>query len=72
VTVDGVSVAVQRGPGILQGIPLPPGQHAVEARYRPPGLLVGSVVSIASLGVLVVIGRRGRRARVSAGPEPAA
>jgi hypothetical protein len=72
VTVDGVSVAVQRGPGILQGIPLPPGQHAVEARYRPPGLLVGSVVSLASLGVLVVIGRRGRRARVSAGTEPAA
>lgn len=69
--VDGVPVSVQRGPGILQGIPLPAGEHVVEARYRPPGLLAGSAVSIASLVALVFFGRRGRRTKVSGGAQPA-
>jgi hypothetical protein len=70
-TVDGVPATLARGPGILQGIPLPPGEHVVEARYRPPGLLVGGAVSIASLIALLVLARRGRRAGPSGGAAPA-
>jgi hypothetical protein len=72
VTVDGVAAPLQRGPGILQGIPVPAGGHVVVARYRPPGLLAGSAISIASLVALLVLARRGRRASDSGGTEPAA
>jgi uncharacterized membrane protein YfhO len=70
-TVDGVPAPLARGPGILQGIPLPPGEHVVEARYRPPGLLAGGAISIASLIALLLLSRRGRRAGRSGGAAPA-
>jgi hypothetical protein len=70
-TVDGVPADVRRGPGILQGIPVPAGEHTVEARYRPPGLVAGSIVSIASLVALLFLARRGRRAEVSGDAAPA-
>jgi len=50
--VDGQRVQVVRGVGILQGVPVPPGEHVVEARYRPPGLGVG--VGITLLALLVM------------------
>jgi hypothetical protein len=70
-SVDGVRAPLQRGPGILQGVPLSPGEHVVEARYRPRGLLAGGAVSIASLVALLVLARRARRVRPSGGAVPA-
>jgi hypothetical protein len=58
-TVDGRAVAPLRGAGILQGVPVPAGEHRVAARYRPPGLAAGAVVSLAcALALLGVAWRR--------------
>ena len=69
--VDGAPVPVQRGPGILQGVPLPPGEHVVEARYRPPGLLLGGAVSVAAMLALLVVAHRARRITRSGRAAPA-
>lgn len=47
--LDGRAVPCSLGPGILHGVPVPAGEHVVEARYRPPGLIVGIGVSLLSL-----------------------
>jgi len=41
-------------------VPLPPGDHEVEFRYRAPGLLPGVFVSLAALVACAVLWRRGR------------
>lgn len=46
--VDGTRVPITPGPGILQGVAVPQGEHLVEAVYSPPGLLVGLGVSLLS------------------------
>ena len=61
-TVDGAPVAPARGPGILQAVALPPGEHLVEARYRPPGLVAGAAISALAVLVLAALVRRSRRA----------
>lgn len=61
--VDGRAVAVTRGPGILHGVRVPAGEHAVEARYRPPGLVAGAAGSLVSLLILIAVGLRSRRER---------
>lgn len=58
--VDGQRVNPLRGAGILQGVPVPAGEHVVEARYRPPGLGVGAGIT---LGALLVLARPVRRFR---------
>lgn len=60
-TVGGERVEVVRGAGILQAIPLPPGEHAVEAHYRPPGLTVGAGITLVSLLVIIWPARRLRQ-----------
>lgn len=60
--VDGVRSAPTRGPGILQAIELPAGEHLVVARYRPPGLVVGAAVSALAALLLALMLRRSRRA----------
>ena len=49
ITVDGKPVSVERGPGILQGVPVASGDHRVEGRYSPPGLVAGGIVTLMSL-----------------------
>ncbi len=56
--VDGKKVKPIRGAGILQGVPVAAGDHEVRVVYRPPGLLAGLVVSLASLFLLGVLWRR--------------
>jgi hypothetical protein len=57
--VDGAPVVPVRGDGIVQGVPVPAGDHRVEARYRPPGLLAGAIVSLMALvGLLGATWRR--------------
>ncbi|MBP7797331.1 MAG: YfhO family protein [Thermoanaerobaculaceae bacterium] len=57
--VDGRPVPVTQGPGILHGVAVPAGEHVVEARYRPRGLVVGLGVSL--LGALAWVGVAWRR-----------
>ncbi|HNX48640.1 MAG TPA: hypothetical protein PLS53_14480 [Thermoanaerobaculaceae bacterium] len=47
--LDGRAVPTTAGPGILHGVPVPVGEHVVEAHYRPPGLLVGLGATLLSL-----------------------
>ncbi len=59
--VDGQRVSPLRGAGILQGVPVPPGEHVVEARHRPPGLGVGAGITLVALLVMASPVRRSRR-----------
>lgn len=56
--VNGQEVRPVRGAGILQGVPLAAGQHEVRVFYRPPGLVLGLAVSLASLFLLGALWRR--------------
>ncbi len=57
--VDGKPATPLRGEGIVQGVPVPAGEHRVAARYRPPGLAAGAVVSLAC--ALILLGVAWRR-----------
>jgi hypothetical protein len=59
--VDGESAPVWRKDGVLQAVPVGPGEHTVELVYRPAADLIGwgiSLGSAAGLGVWGVIARR--------------
>lgn len=58
--VDGRSSPLLRGPGIVQAIPVAAGEHVVEARYRPPGLRAGLVISLLALVFLPFLGQHRR------------
>ncbi len=59
--VDGERVQTQRGPGILRGIPVRRGDHVVEARYRPPGIVAGAALTLVTLAGMASCGTRKRR-----------
>ncbi len=65
--LDGVELPLATAHGVLQGLDVPAGRHAVELAYRTPGLVLGAMFSAATalaLAVaLVVVLRRRRRAR---------
>jgi uncharacterized membrane protein YfhO len=51
--VDGETVTLVQGPGIVQYLEVSEGTHRIEGRYRPPGLMPLIVVSCTALvGVL--------------------
>jgi len=52
VRVDGKTAREVRGVGILHGVEVAAGDHRVTARYRPPGLIAGAVVSLVSVCLL--------------------
>lgn len=56
--VNGEAVHPLRGPGILQGVPVPPGHHEVQVTYRPPALGFGLILSAVFFGLLGVLWRR--------------
>lgn len=71
--VDGRRQSPVRGAGILHGVPLPAGDHVVEARYRPPGWPLGTAVTLLALVVLVWLrgaGGKGERVGVGGGRQP--
>jgi len=47
--LDGREVDLKQGPGIVQYLEIPAGQHRLEGRYRPPGLLPAALVSTAAV-----------------------
>jgi hypothetical protein len=68
-TVDGHAVPVVRANGLVLGVPVPPGHHVVRLGFRPPGLVLGALLSIGSIIVLIAIAplaSRMRRLRRSA------
>jgi hypothetical protein len=64
-TVDAAGVPVVRVNHQRAAVLVPPGEHRVEFRFRPPGLVLGALMSLVSV-VLLVVGvvrvRRGGRA----------
>jgi hypothetical protein len=59
--VDGADAPLLRANGVFRAVPVPPGRHVVEMRYRPRAVLLGigstAVAALMGIGVLV----RGRR-----------
>ena len=67
-TVDGRPLPLERVDYLLRGVVVGPGRHVVEMRYQPSGWRIGwivSLVSLAGLVVLAVLGLRARRRRRS-------
>ncbi len=56
--VDDRPVREVAGVGILHGVAVPAGDHRITARYRPPGLVAGAAVSLASVVLLAGIAWR--------------
>jgi hypothetical protein len=67
-TVDGAPAPVVRVDGVVQGVPVPPGDHVVELRHVPPGLLTGAAVSALTLLALLALSARSRA--TAARPAP--
>jgi uncharacterized membrane protein YfhO len=51
--LDGRPVELEQGPGIIQYVRVPAGDHRLEGRYRPPMYMVTTVFS--GCAVLVVL-----------------
>jgi hypothetical protein len=71
-TVDGHEVPVVRANGLVLGVPVPPGHHVIRLGFRPPGLLLGAVLSIISVLTLFAVAPLAswvRRLRRSGEPE---
>ena len=56
VTVDGKPRQADRVDGLFRGVNVKPGERRVEWTYTPPGLYVGSAVSLLALLLLAVVG----------------
>jgi hypothetical protein len=64
--LDDRDVSLEQGPGIVQYLEVPAGQHHLVGRYRPPAFLPAMIVSLVTLLILVahiVSGRRAARVR---------
>ena len=61
--VDGSGVGVVRANGLVLGVPVPPGHHVVELRYRTPGLRVGVAIATATVVGLLGLAWTQRRRR---------
>jgi hypothetical protein len=59
--LDGRPVELERGPGIIQHLRVPAGNHHLEGRYRPPMHLLTTVFS--GCAMLVVLAGLARRRR---------
>jgi len=60
VRVDGIETPIQRADYIFRAVRLTPGMHQIEFEYRPRSLIIGAVISVATLIVLAVIWIRNR------------
>jgi hypothetical protein len=58
--VDGKSVEVMRVNYNLRGVAVPAGNHVVEFVYRPKSVLVGLIISLLTLGLLLLWWSRAR------------
>jgi predicted secreted protein len=75
-TVDGRPARIHRADYALRAVPVPPGRHRVEFHYRSPALRQGLTLSLASLGIILLLFgvswmRRERAVRPAAEPASA-
>jgi uncharacterized membrane protein YfhO len=63
-SVDGVAAPVRRANFAFRAVPVTPGRHLVELRYRPRSVFAGLAVSAATtLALLLFLGVGARRRR---------
>ena len=62
--VDGEETEVKTKEGDLLYIDMPYGVHEVELKYQPPGMGTGIIISIISLGALILLAVLGRRVKM--------
>jgi uncharacterized membrane protein YfhO len=55
VTVDGVPASLYRANYILRAVPLTAGSHRIEMWFMPDSFVLGAVLSLVSIGSLVMI-----------------
>jgi uncharacterized membrane protein YfhO len=53
--VDGVETPIERADCIFRAVYLSPGAHRVEFEYQPESFRVGTIISLVSLFVLVIV-----------------
>lgn len=53
--VDGKEVELLRGNTMFMAIPMEKGDHYIELMYKTPGLKIGGLISIISIGILIII-----------------
>ena len=56
-TIDGAPIAIYRANVFFRGVVVPAGAHSIEFRYRPRSFYVGALVSLVSLGLVLVFVR---------------
>lgn len=69
VTLDGEPAEVVPADAAFVGIPIPPGTHVVEGRFRDRSFLLGGAIAALALAILVALAVRDRRLFRS-GPVP--
>jgi hypothetical protein len=62
-TVDGVGAPVERADVLVRAVPVEPGEHVIEFRYRAPGFTMGMVISLLAWLNLLVLAYLLRRTR---------
>jgi hypothetical protein len=55
-TIDGVPSRIYRVNRLMRGAAVPKGKHTLIYSYRPKSFRIGGVITLASLGVLLVLG----------------
>jgi membrane protein YfhO len=65
--VDGTAAPIVRANLAMRAVPVPAGDHVVELRYRPAGLVAGAVISLFALVFCVAITVRAYRRPSPAG-----
>ena len=57
-TVDGKRAKIERAYGMVRGVVVEPGNHAIEMRYRPFSVYFGAGLSLLAAGIVIVVIRR--------------
>jgi uncharacterized membrane protein YfhO len=72
-TLDGASVPVLRANVGFRAVQAPAGEHRIEYVYRPRSVIMGSVISVASVlaALACVLARPRRAAQAAAGSHAA-
>lgn len=64
-TVDGEAAPIERADVLVRAVPIGPGEHVIEMRYRAPGFAMGLVISLLAWINLLVLAYLVRRTRPS-------
>ena len=71
VTVDGKKAKIVAADDAMAAVAVPAGSHQIEFRYRPPHQIAGlALTGVATIAILIVLGREVRRRRRSTLTRP--